>query len=88
MALDEAVMRCMTCGTILEVTADAAVIAEEAYWHRRVAHAEFDEMEFATRFPSERSTGSILIKSEGLATEQSRQLAAWDARIERMIFAD
>jgi hypothetical protein len=78
---DEAVLRCMTCGALMEVPAESNVIAQEAFWHRRLFHNELAQLDFVTRLPEERAAGAITISTGKLAADQSQRLAEWDATI-------
>ncbi len=87
MGPDDAVLRCTTCGTTLDVPAVSSVIAEEAFWHRRHYHPELAELDFTTKLPSERAVSALTVAAGQLEAEQSKHLLEWDARIADLLAA-
>ena len=88
METDDMLLKCMTCGALMEVPAESGLIAEEAFFHRRQFHEELAQLDFVTRFPAERTAGAITISAGRLIADQSRRLVDWDARIANLKVAN
>jgi hypothetical protein len=78
---EDALLSCTQCGAHLEVTAKSAVIAEEAFFHRRHFHQELLELDFMTRLPSEVRISTLTVSAGKLAADQSQRLLEWDSTI-------